>query len=45
MVEVNLACAWSLFTCPLLSSPAEVFLSLQLLFSVAQTQEVALVNV
>lgn len=32
-------------TCSLLSSPAEVLLSLQLLLSVAQTQEVALVDV
>lgn len=38
-------CICSLSTCPRLSSPAEVLLRLQLLFSVAQTEEVTLVYV
>lgn len=38
-------CICSLSTCPRLSSPAEVLLRLQLLFTVAQTQEVTLIYV
>lgn len=38
-------CVCSLSTCPLLFSPAEVLLGLQLLLSMAQTQEVTLVDV
>lgn len=42
---LNPSCICYFATCPWLSSPAEVLLCLQLLFSMAQTQEMALIYV